>query len=239
MVYRTDQRRGGHDFDLCYPDGQVSAVEVTSSVDDVGERTNAAILDKRKGGSAIKTKLCKKDWYIRSVSGANINKIRARVDEYLAAVESAGIETFFGPTDWHPSVERIYRDLSVVSGSVIPWKDPGYIRMAPPGGGSALNASTAIRAAEREARKEDNRKKLGAAGTHERHLVVYVYVTNYLPWCALVDFEPPPDLPGLPSEITDIWLCSETRSEHQYAVWRASDFSPWCNLGRVSLEIII
>jgi len=67
-------------------------------------------------------------------------------------------------------------------------------------------------------------------------LAVYVYLTNYLPWCALVDFEPPPDLPQLPSEITDIWVFSEARSEHEYIVWRAGTFAPWRSLGRVVLN---
>jgi hypothetical protein len=238
MVYRVNQSRGEHDFDLHYPDGRVSAVEVTSSVDEGGERTNAAILDKRKGGPAVKTKLCEKDWYVHPVPGANINKIRDKIDEYIAAIESAGIEKFFffSQKD-HPSVERIYADLGVVSGSVFPyWKEPGFIKIAPPGGGGALNASTVIEAVEREAFKNDNRRKLGASGAAERHLAVYVYMTNYLPWGGLVDFEPPSDLPKLPSEITDIWAFSETRSDHEYVVWRASTSLGWRRVGLLRWE---
>ena len=134
MVYRAYQSQGQHDFELHYSDGRVSAVEVTSSVDAQTERTDAAILDKRKGGAFVKTKLCNKDWYIHPVAGANINKIRSKVDEYLAVIESAGIEKFFffffSAAD-HPSVERIYADLGVVSGTVFPhWKEPGYIGIA-------------------------------------------------------------------------------------------------------------
>jgi hypothetical protein len=238
MVYRTDQSRGEHDFDLFYPDGRVSAVEVTSSVDEVGEGTNAAIRDKRKGGRAIKTRLCKNDWYITPDAGANINKVRAKADEYLAALESAGIERFFGPTGSHPTVERVYCELGIVNGTAFPRREPGTIWMAPPGGGGALNASTAIEAVEREAYKADNRKKLSAAGTAETHLVVYIYMTNYLPWCALTDFAPPPELPRLPPEITDIWACSETRSNGDFAAWRASALSPWHSLGRLHPPIV-
>ena len=76
MVYRPDQSRSIHDFDLHYADGRVCAVEVTASVDEAGERTNAAILDSKKGGSAIKTKLCKKDWRVCPGPDASINRIR-------------------------------------------------------------------------------------------------------------------------------------------------------------------
>lgn len=239
MVYRVDQSRSVHDFDLHYPDGRASAAEVTASVNEAGQRTNAAILDKKRGGPAVKTTLCKKDWYIHPESGAIIKKIRQMADEYLAAVESAGIETFLGPSDrWeYPSVERIYSDLSVFSGAVIAWKEPGYMRIAPPGGGGAVAAPLVLEAVKREAFKEDNRRKLGAASADERHLLVYVHPRNFLPWCALVDFEPPPELPELPPEITDVWAFGETRSENEYVIWRASVTSPWRRLGRVTATL--
>src|SRR5262245_20959648 len=101
MEYRVNQSQGEDDFDLCYPEGGVYPVEVTSAVDESVELTNAAIVNKKKGGSAIKTKLCEKDWYIYPCVGANINKIRCRADEYLAAIESEGLEKFFGPINWN------------------------------------------------------------------------------------------------------------------------------------------
>ncbi len=239
MNYRDSQSRGEHDFDLRHPDGRVSPVEVTAAVDKSAEATNAAILNKKKGGSAIKTTLCRKDWYISPSRNANINRIRSCVDKYLSAIESEGLEEFFGPTNPDsPGVQHIYRDLGVIGGSVIVWKEPGYIRIAPPGGGGALNANTVIRAVKDEAFKDDNRRKLRSVAAGQRHLAVYVYVTNFLPWCALVDFEPPQDLPELPSEITDIWVFSEARSENEYIVWKASTFAPWRSLGRLVLNIL-
>jgi hypothetical protein len=229
MEYRLSQSQGQHDFDLHHPDGTVSAVEVTSAVNKTVVETNASIRDPKKDGPMVKTRLCKKDWLVHPASTANINLIRSRVDEYLAAIESAAIERFYAPADLrNPSVERIYLDLGVVAGSVFPyWKEPGQIGIEFPGGGGPLNPRAATDAAEREAFKSDNRRKLGAAGTNGRHLVVYVYVTNYLPWCALCDLDPPPDLPRLPPEITDLWLLSETGSEHEYVVWHGSASLRW------------
>jgi hypothetical protein len=228
MEYRLGQSRGQYDFDLYHPNGDVSAVEATSAVNKTVEETYASIRNPKKGGPFVRSRLCKKGWWVHPGLRANINLIRSRVDEYLSAIESAGIERFFATTDLHnPSVERIYRDLDVIGGDVFPWKEPCQIGIAFPSGGGALNAGTAIEAAEGEAFKIDNRRKLGAAGTGERHLAVYVYLTNYRPWCALCDFDPPPGLPHPPSEITHLWLFSETRSHHEYVVWQASTSVVW------------
>ena len=90
MVYRHDQSRSVPDFDLHYSDGRMAVVEVTSSMNSQVAATNAAIVDRRKGGMKIPTKCCEKGWHIHPEPNANINAIRARADEYLAALENAG-----------------------------------------------------------------------------------------------------------------------------------------------------
>jgi hypothetical protein len=228
MEYREDQSRSIHDFDLHHADGRISAVEVTASVDRVKQQANAAILDRRKGGPVIKAHLSKKDWYITPDARAEIANIRKKADRCLAVIESAGVEKFFGPTDWDiPGVERIYRELGVWSGSVLSLGRPGYISIGPPGGGGAVGAVLATNAVLKEAVKNDNRKKLGAAKTEERHLMVYIDLGNYLAWCALVDFEPKPEVPKLPPEITHVWAFSETRKPGEFVVWRAGATLPW------------
>lgn len=208
---------------------------MTSSVDKALEETHDAITNKGRGGPAIKTHLCANSWHIHLSSDTRVNRLRKEADRYLAVIESAGIEEFWGPTDSRPSVEAIYGDLGVIRGCVAPWIKAGHILMALPGAGGAIGASTVIEAAEKEAFKRDNRTKLGSAAVDERHLAIYVYV-NSLPWVALVDFEPPPDLPRLPPEITDIWVFSEAYAEHEYVVWRAGTSLPWRKL-KVSFRI--
>jgi hypothetical protein len=234
MEYRPEQSRSVHDFDLCHSDGRISAMEVTASVDQPRQETNAAIFNKRRGGRQIKRQFCNKDWYITPVVGANINKVRENADEYLAAIEASSLERFHFPLEWDPSVDRIYNDLGIVSGLVFQWKEPGYIMIADPGGGGAVGAMLVFDAIRREAFKEDNRAKLAAASTSERHLLVYVHGTT-LPWCSLIDCEPPLELPELPPEITDVWALSETRLEREFAVWHASVTSPWRSLGPITL----
>ncbi len=50
MEYRASQSKGEYDFDLHYADGRVSAVEVTSSVDQALEETHHAIIDHHRQG---------------------------------------------------------------------------------------------------------------------------------------------------------------------------------------------
>jgi hypothetical protein len=222
-----------HDFDLLHSNGK-SAVEVTVSLNEAVKHTEMRI---RKGGLA-KTELCKKTWWIQTAPGADIRKIRREADPHLADIESDGVERFFCPTDWHtPSVGRIFRALRVSSGSVISWKGPGiYIDLGPMGG--RVDANAAVEAALREARKADNRTKLGATNANKRYLVVYVDpASNYLPWKALQDFAPPSEPLQLPVEVTDIWIFTETRtrSQHEYVVWQASASSPWRRIGPLVL----
>src|SRR5580704_17814835 len=80
MEYRVDQSRGQHDFHLHYADGSLAAVEVTSSVNQVVERTYARLRNPRSGGVMVKTKLCKKDWMIHPALVADPRRLRSNVD---------------------------------------------------------------------------------------------------------------------------------------------------------------
>jgi hypothetical protein len=164
---------------------------------------------------------------------ARIDRIRNEVDEYLSRVEQAGIESFYWVWNEHPSVEDICCKLGIVSGSVVHAGTSPHIRIQLPIGGGALGAITAVKAAEKEAWKQDNRKKLGASKTAERHLVVYIDPTNGLPWVALTEFEPPPAVANLPEEITSIWLVGHG-NENEFVVWHASTEEPWSSLRVVS-----
>ena len=163
--------------------------------------------------------------------------IRERVDAELAALESQGISEF-GPTDgWHnPVASVLYHDLGVFSGEVMPWKEPGFIRMARvPSAGGFSGPSLLLDAVEREWVKDDNRKKLAAARASERHILVYVDSDNFLPWRSFWHFEPPSILPKLPPEITDAWTFTETAVD-RCAVWRASVNVPWHSLGHLTVN---
>jgi len=231
LDYRSAQSNGEFDFDLRYDDGTLAALEVTLSIDRVQAETVAAILDEKKGGSTLPATKCKKSWIVFPTSGASINGIRKKVDDYLSQLESDGIEGFYW-TDHHrsPQVRKICGELNLISCSTIELGIDPIIRISLPGGGGAVGASDAIEAGENEAQKDDNRKKLGAARTAQRHLVVYITPSNGLPWMGLTSFQPPSTLPNLPPEITSLWLIGSTESADKFIVWRASVSEPWYSM---------
>ena|SRR5437016_4308722 len=189
LEYQPEQSQGECDFELYFHDGTTGVVEVTASVDQIQIETIAATRDTRKGGPNIRASKCKKSWLILPAKGARIDEIRRAADECLFKLEQAGLQKFSWVRDGHRDcVQEVCQKLNVTGGSVIPTTGTSpAIRIAFPIGGGAVGPSTAIEAAEREAWKDDNRKKLGAAKTAERHLVVFVDTANGLPWMALTD----------------------------------------------------
>ncbi len=244
MKPNLTQSHGECDFNLHYTDGSVAAVEVTESADRFQKAISAEIRNKKKGGSILEAKKCKSSWMIFPMKNAQIPKIREHVDEYLSRLERAGREHFHFLDAFDSRlcrltgvvvfpmpqcVENICYDLNIMSGSVISSRqEVPRIFLAHPVGGGAVGPSVAIEATEREACKRDNTRKLGAAATKERHLVVYVDVMNGLPWVTLTDFEPPSTLPKLAAEITHIWLIGYSgTSKDEFVLWRASTQEPW------------
>ena len=233
LHYREDQSTSVHDFDLVLSGG-VDAVEVTTSTDPSRRATVAAIMDARKGGQFVPTHCCRKDWLVHPVSGANIDLIRRRVDEYLAAIEVDGLERFFSPVDAdaHQSVWRIYEDLSIEGGGVLRWNPPGRIGISTPSGGGVVGAEHFVRAIEHEAIKDDNRRKLRAATARQRHLFVYVDPHAFLPWIVLIDQDPPATPPSLPEEVDVVWAATEAiGTRDRYVVWQGRSAAPWRSLG--------
>jgi hypothetical protein len=226
MLFCGEQSHGEYDFDLQHADG-IAAVEVTAAVNRAIEEVHAAIMAPRKGGHIVAASQSTKNWMIHPSSDARINIIREKADEYLAGIENDGIEKFWAPTDDRPSVERIYRDLGVVSGAVLFQDEPAQIRISLPITGGAYGADLVHAAVEAETSKQDNRNKLRRAVTAQRHLAIYVPIQTTTVWSALVDLGPRPELPNLPAEITDVWVYSEAREDGAYIVCHGSGSSPW------------
>ncbi len=227
LNYKAQQSQGEWDFDLRHSDGRVAALEVTAAVDQPQVETMAAIRNKKRGGSVVSAVKCKRSWMILPVKGAKIQKIREHADEYLSRLEADGVERFSFPQREYQSVESIIRDLQISGGGVFSSEGRPRILIGMPGGGGAVGAEKAIEAGEVEAWKIDNRKKLGAAGTTERHLVVYMDALNGVPWTALTEFEPPSTRPNLPPEITDLWLVGHLVAPDTFRVWRGGANNPW------------
>jgi len=226
LEYRQTQSHGEYDFDLHYGDGSKAAVEVTAAMDETLMKTVGAIHSKRAGGSTIQAKVCKKSWIIFTANGSSIRRIRTDADSCLAELEKEGIDRFFCVSS-SSTVQKVCCHLEITGGGVISSNGNPTIHIAGPGGGGAVGPSLAIEAGERAALKQDNRRKLGAAQTTERHLVVYVDGSNGLAWTALTSFVPPAIPPRIPDEITNLWLIGQGDSRNEFVVWRAGATDTW------------
>jgi hypothetical protein len=186
MHYRESQSAGEHDFDLVYPTGVLVPVEVTMSTDEIAEAMEAAIMRSRKGGPFVQRTQCQHDWWVHPLRNANINKIRTRVDSYLAAIEAEGrgdFNAFMDATE-SPAIRAILQDLMIEGGNVTKWKSP-RIGIATPGGGGLVDPIFVNNAVETEAFKRDNRRKLGSAEGSEKYLFVYVTPSRHVVWVAV------------------------------------------------------
>ena len=228
MTFRCKQSNKEYDFNLRYPNGDVAAVEATSSRDQIQTQTNAEVYKKKKGGPVIDAVKCKKSWIIFLSTNPQVKQIRKDADKYLAELEAAGLESFSCYRDSSNPLEcvrNIIDGLKLTSGKVISSTEaPAKIYMVGSGGAGAFNATDATKAGEKEA--EANKEKLGKAGTNERHLVVYIDLMS-LPHIALTDCDPPLVLPNLPDEITHIWLVTEYEKADRFVVWYGSRNETW------------
>ncbi|HTV06888.1 MAG TPA: hypothetical protein VME86_16080 [Acidobacteriaceae bacterium] len=229
LSYRVEQSHGGCDFEFCHPNGTTATLEVTSSVNQTLVETVAAIRGERAGGPTLKATKCSKSWIIFPAPGANIPEIRRKADSLLSHLEQQGIERF-SFTDRQLLGHPTCKELDITSGSVFDASAPPIIMIAFPVSGGAVGPTTATKAAEDEAQKLDNRKKLGVANTGERHLAVYVDVMNGLVWNALTSFAPPSTLPTLPEEITHICIIGHSGNQvapDEFVIWHADAGTPW------------
>ena len=240
MRDRTEEAGGTHDFDLYREGHLVAAVEVTASKDATIEQTLAAINDERKGGQSVPARRCKMSWWVHCLPSPNINRLRAKLDDYLAEVEAEGVGDFGDFLSWidaadSPAAARLFCDLGVKYVQLVNRNPPGQISIVPSGGGGRVDPMDVQRVVEAEARKDDNRRKLRRSGLDDRHLFVYVEQTHYLPWKALVSEQPPESAPALPDEITRVWAATASYPG-EFVVWSAERGQRWEDARLVTLS---
>jgi hypothetical protein len=244
MVFRDEQSHGEYDFDLCYPNGTIAALEVTESANQSQKWLDAKI---KEDGWVIKARVCKKSWAIRATDAKTIPAIRKNIDKLLAEVEREGCENFnyhdafttrrkrnvgvsgILPPPVPRCVEDICCDLKIQCGRVISNEGAPQIHILPPLRSGSRGQNTPIKAGEREAQKRDNRRKLGASKAEQRHLAVYIGDTSGLAKFSLADFQPRAVVASLPEEITHIWLIGYSGRSNEFIVWRASTTGCWCS----------
>lgn len=235
MSYRDPQAKSENDYDLRYADGRVVPVEVTESADFQIEAAVGAL----RGRRLVRVRNCRCDWLVYASRDARIDKIRAHADRYFAEIECAGLRSFYAQlhTPHFPCVRKIFDELRVDCGFTTVWDPPGRIGIAGPAQDEMVSVDSlrVLKAVELEAAKPDNRGKLAAFDTRERHLFVHIHPRNYPAWVSLLDADVPGEPPSLPDEITDIWVAAQDRSTELYVLWRYVAGQTWRDLGRVAV----
>ena len=238
MRFRCDQSKSVPDFDLRLANGIVAALEVTESVDQAWLDATKAIEAKRH----VPAKKCRNSWVVQPRSNANPKTIRARIDDALAVLETAGCRQFpfSSGLDNSETGERIYSEmqrLGIDMAQVVgPWGPRPSIGIIVPSRGGHVSPDAFRRAIEVEANKEDNKRKLAESRATGRHLFVCLSSRNILPWRVVVRYSPPSDIPLIPDEITHIWAAALTDSGHAAVVWMAERGKHWQGLGTVAIS---
>jgi hypothetical protein len=234
--YDREGRQGAYDFKLLLGD-EAAALEVTTCVDADLIQLDQAMA--RQGDEiSAPTLSCRWDlWIAATACPRPIPKsyaaLKRRVEEHapgpLSVLEAQGVTYFERPNYYRmpPEVKALV-SLGIEFGGCGSDRVPGgLIRLFPPGGGGAIGPAVIVDAAL--AALDDNREKLGRAGTRERHLAVWIDGSALLTWMGF-DSGPPTERPNLGSEITTLWCIGRARQDGTYAVWRYTPPGLWQEL---------
>jgi len=224
LLYNDVQSNREPDFQvLDERDRRVGVLEVTRAMHERYTRTFEAVLDKRHGYGRVDALLCANGWRVIPSADANINTVRAHLDEYLARIEREGLREFNDAT-CSDAVCAIVRDLRVETGVV---GEPGFEchHINPPsmtvtGDPDAVNEAVRV-----EAAKPDNVTKLSQPGDAERHLFVCVEASSLAAYHAMQQ-EYEPDPVALNPAITHVWVACRTHSLSAQ-VWHAVNAGRW------------
>lgn len=222
MRFVETQSHGEHDFNLVLAAGDIVPLEVTE-VASAEWRAMSAALDKTR---FIPRRLCQNDWRVTPEPGSNVKRLVAKLDASLAAIEAEGITKFFASRHASESsaVRRIWEDLGITAGGVLPTSRPGISIGLPPRGG-LISSRFAIEAAEHAAWRDDNRRKLRSHASGRGDLFVWISDDHKDAWMGMTE-RSPTHVPSLPEEVSCLWLATLTPGGAEFIVWR-TDGQEW------------
>jgi hypothetical protein len=225
MRYVEQQSAGEHDYDLILPGGTLATLEVTAAVDETVRATTTAIFSQAAGGSPVAIGECGRVWIVEVLRSARIKRVRREIGRHLVRLEAAGIEHFLvqDGSSHPPEVEAVHRDLSVRSAAAISASGPGRAYLQIEAEGSLIDPFHVNEAVASVAKRADNRRKLGASSTSERHLFVYIDETLPDAWISLCVASPGSGPLELPPEVTHVWAATHHFADERVVYWYGDD----------------
>jgi hypothetical protein len=228
------QNHGEWDWDI-HVGGMTFPMEVTQATSQKSESLYAAIFGE-DGRNALPCLTTRYVWAVTASRLTNVAKVRKRLDHLLAELETTGL-TMFDVRDQEvvavPEVHALWKELRITDGFCNPeWEIREHTLMAPID--SAMLASEqVVSAVEREANKNDNRRKLGKSSATERHLFVHIAYHSYPAYEAMRACALPVQRLRLPAEITNVWV-ARALGESEFLLW-AFDSRGWRSYGSVTI----
>lgn len=227
MQYISEQSHGEPDFNLTYANGACALVEVTESIDRPWLEMTRAIQAK----GTIQAKQCRFSWVVYPHADASLKNVRACADSLLAIFEDGGYHNSLDCVDWQ-LVDKMCRMGISMAMRVEQTANSPTIGIMRPGQSGEVLAEVFQRAIEREANKDDNKRKLSHFNG-EGHLYVHIRSWNFLLQHFIIDSNPPVDILPIPAEMTHVWAGALSDSGREVIVWRAERAKPWQRAGVV------
>jgi hypothetical protein len=243
-VNETDDgtRPGMHDLELVRDGMAVACVEVTSTIlGDIAALRN----ELRQRGRRIPAPELRGTWELLLGRDARVKKFekdRGTLVAILREFEETG--TAQASTllfdESHDQAEFLRKMYGVRFCSRLEDGPEGEILLGEAPTGGAFGVSQLVEAAEREAAKDDNIRKLHNCTLDQRHFFVFIDAdTDTGPSLAMnhpsEGLAELPRAPRLPDAIqyTTVWLATWTDS-NTYRVWRCPPGGPWEDLGTLT-----
>jgi hypothetical protein len=228
-----------HDLDLCWPDGRIEAMEVTSAASGEVSAMRAAARDLLNPQFAmVQAVKVSQTWVVALGAKPHWKDVRPHLEEIhrnldvrLAELEAEGTSSLH-PWQMKPwsKAGQALRDLGVVTAVALPANPDPLIFLQPPHPEELEPAVANLLNHEIEANAKANADKLGLSGRNERHLFVWIDRIHPL-WTV---FESmlleegwdllPLETPNLPPEVTTAWAATEV---FDTVVWRVHRSMQW------------
>ncbi len=234
VQYVESQSNGECDFVVTI-DGVVAPLEVTRYTNAQYRAFHAQVRGKGVDGQAVARDACGSDWIVMPSRGADMREVRARVAQYLVAIESEGRSRFDINEDGEASsaVLAMWQDLRVPDGFQVPG-DEGLIHFELPSEHALLSADQVAEAVREVAHRPDNLRKLSQSAVAQGQLFVFVDFYSYPADEAMRANLLPLDPPSLPDSISFVWLARALDGGRRHQVWLGSASKGWSSLGVIT-----
>ena len=230
--YQEEQANGECDF-LIGPESNPAPMEVTRATSGDYRALHRAILGRDGNANSVQRPEGSVAWFVELSHDADIARVRRDIHRYLVNLETQGTTEFTvaSAAEDASAILEIWRDLRVAGGFRLDPPSQSIVVLGVPSDSARLHPEQVLEAVEREARKEDNVRKLSRPGMANGHLFVILDFFAYPAVEAMRVGPLPQAFPDVADVISDVWVAREPSAGTSYMLWHASRASGWTDFG--------